>query len=311
METPKTELNKKYLLVIAGPTAVGKTELSVRIAQHFNTVILNADSRQVYKELQIGTAKPTEQEMADVTHYFVGNLSLSEEYNAGKFEKDALQLLQKLFKIHDIVILSGGSGMYIDAVCNGLDDLPKVSKEVRLQLEKELQTKGLPSLLIELEEKDPEYFKQVDKANPRRVTRALELIRESGEKYSELRKSLAKPRFFTTIKIGLHREREELYERINLRMDQMLDAGLFEEAKKYLSYKQTNALQTVGYKEIYGFLDGAYNWEETVRLLKRNTRRFAKRQMTWFRKDDSYTWFHPKQIKEIIEHIKEQIETAN
>jgi len=307
MELTEAKKQRKYLLVIAGPTAVGKTALSVKIAQHFNTVVINADSRQIYKELQIGTAKPTLAEMEGIKHYFVDCLSLSEDYNAGKFEKDALMLLEKSFKKHDLVVLSGGSGMYIDAVCQGLDDFPEVPVEVRAQLEKELKTLGLEVLQKELEKKDPEYYQQIDIHNPRRITRALEIIRSSGEKFSTLRKKHLKERHFKIVKIGLYREREALYQRINKRMDQMLSEGLLDEAKSVESFKHTNALQTVGYKEIYGYLAGEYDWEETVRLLKRNTRRFAKRQMTWFRKDQGYTWFHPDQENEIIEHTETQI----
>jgi tRNA dimethylallyltransferase len=308
MKRPLNTPNTKYLLVIAGPTAVGKTALSVKIAHYYNTVILNADSRQLYKELQIGTARPTSKDMDGIRHFFTGNLSLSEDYNAGKFEKDALQVLSEQFTDKDLVVLSGGSGMYIDAVCQGFDEMPVISQELRNTLENELTTKGLPILAEELKQKDPNYYKQADIYNPRRVTRALEVIRSTGKKFSELRKKQAKKRPFSIIKIGLHRNREELYERINLRMDMMLQQGLLNEARKFDHLKKNNALQTVGYKEIYGFLNGEYDWDETVRLLKRNTRRFAKRQMTWFRKDPAYHWFHPEQEKDILEHIKRRIE---
>jgi len=299
----------KYLIVIAGPTGVGKTALSVKLARQFNTIILNADSRQLYKELQIGTARPTLQEMQGIPHYFTGNLALSQDYNAGKFEKDALQVLSKQFLKYDLIILSGGSGMYIDAVCKGFDEMPSIPEAIRESVEIDLKKHGLNKLAEELNKKDPEYYKVVDIHNPRRVSRALEIIRSSGKKYSDFRKAKSKIRPFKIIKIGLQREKEALYERINHRMDLMIAQGLLEEAQKYISFRAKNALQTVGYKEIYEFLDGAYDWNETVRLLKRNSRRFAKRQMTWFRKDPEYTWFHPEQEKEIVEHIEKKIET--
>lgn len=308
-EKPSMYHKTKNLIVIAGPTAVGKTALSVKLAKLFKTVILNADSRQFYKELQIGTAKPTLQEMEGIPHYFTGNLSLSQDYNAGKFEKDALQILSEQFLKFDPIILSGGSGMYIDAVCKGFDKMPVVSEAVRASVAFDLSKHGLTKLTKELEKNDPEYYHSVDVHNPRRVSRAIEIIRSSGKKYSDFRKAKSKIRTFNIIKVGLQRGREELYERINQRMDLMLAQGLFEEAKAYIGFREKNALQTVGYKEIYEFLNGTYDWDETVRLLKRNSRRFAKRQMTWFRKDPEYTWFHPEQEKEIFEHIEKKIET--
>ncbi|UZR92631.1 tRNA (adenosine(37)-N6)-dimethylallyltransferase MiaA [Chondrinema litorale] len=307
----EANFQKNYLVVIVGPTAVGKTELTVNLAKQFDAEVLNADSRQIYKELSIGTARPTHEEMGDIKHYFTGILSLSENYNAGKFEKDALEILYKIYKNKNIAFLSGGSGLYIDAVCKGFDELPTVLPEIRTALETEWKNNGLENLVNELKEKDLAYAQKVDSQNPHRIIRALEIIRSTGKTYSSFRQSNLKERPFKTIKVGLSREREKLYNRINLRMDKMLEAGLVEEAKKYIQYRDCNALQTVGYKEIYDYFDGNYEWDEAVRLLKRNTRRFAKRQMTWFRRDNEISWFHPSQEKEISLYIKENIEKDN
>ncbi|MBT32291.1 MAG: tRNA (adenosine(37)-N6)-dimethylallyltransferase MiaA [Thalassobius sp.] len=307
----EANFQKNYLVVIVGPTAVGKTELTVNLAKQFDAEVLNADSRQIYKELSIGTARPTPEEMDNVTHYFTGILSLSENYNAGKFEKDALEILHKIYEDKNIAFLSGGSGLYIDAVCKGFDELPAVSPEIRTTLENEWKNNGLENLVNELKQKDAEYAEQVDLHNPHRIIRALEIIRSTGKTYSSFRQSNLKTRPFKTIKVGLNREREELYNRINLRMDNMLEAGLVEEAREYIQFRDCNALQTVGYKEIYEYFDGKYDWDEAVRLLKRNTRRFAKRQMTWFRRDNEINWFHPSQEKEISQYIKESIEKDN
>ncbi|HSI91166.1 MAG TPA: tRNA (adenosine(37)-N6)-dimethylallyltransferase MiaA, partial [Adhaeribacter sp.] len=292
MENPA---KSKFLIVVAGPTAVGKTDLSIRLAKHFKTVILSADSRQFFRELNIGTAKPTPEEQQGVTHYFIDSHSISEEYNAGQFEADALELLDRVFKEKDVAILTGGSGLYVRALCEGMDEMPEVAPEIREELNRKLETEGLETLCQQLEKLDPEYFAQVDKANPQRVVRALEVCMASGKPYSFFRNQQRKPRPFGIIKIGLTRPREELYQRIDLRMDQMLAQGLLEEAKSLLPYRQHNALQTVGYTEIFGFLDGEYDWEEAVRLLKRNSRRYAKRQLTWFRKDPDFTWFEASQ----------------
>ena len=304
MENPA---KSKFLIVVAGPTAVGKTDLSIRLAQHFKTVILSADSRQFFRELNIGTAKPTPEEQQGVTHYFIDSHSISEEYNAGQFEADALELLDRVFKEKDVAILTGGSGLYVRALCEGMDEMPEVAPEIREELNRKLETEGLETLCQQLEKLDPEYFAQVDKANPQRVVRALEVCMASGKPYSFFRNQQRKPRPFGIIKIGLTRPREELYQRIDLRMDQMLAQGLLEEAKSLLPYRQHNALQTVGYTEIFGFLDGEYDWEEAVRLLKRNSRRYAKRQLTWFRKDPEFTWFEASQENEILTFIEARI----
>ncbi|KAA9332708.1 tRNA (adenosine(37)-N6)-dimethylallyltransferase MiaA [Adhaeribacter soli] len=297
----------KFLIVIAGPTAVGKTDLSIRLAKHFDTVILSADSRQFFREMHIGTAKPTPEEQQGVKHYFIDSHSISEEYNAGQFEADALEILDRVFQEKDIAILVGGSGLYVRALCEGMDEMPEVASEIRESLNKRLEEEGLEVLVQELEKLDPEYYAQVDKANPQRVVRALEVCLASGKPYSWFRSQQKKERPFQIIKIGLARDREELYQRIDLRMDLMLKQGLLEEAKALLPYKNHQALQTVGYSEIFDFLEGKYDWEETVRLLKRNSRRYAKRQLTWFRKDQGFKWFEASQENEILAYIEAEM----
>lgn len=294
----------KTLIVIAGPTAVGKTDLSIRLARHFNTVILSADSRQFYREMSIGTAKPSPEEMQGIPHFFIDSHNITEEYNAGQFEADALTVLEQVFKEKNVAILVGGSGLYVRALCEGMDEMPEVPAHLRLELTQRLETEGLATLVAELARRDPEYAQQVDQDNPQRVMRALEVCLASGRPYSFFRNQQKKQRPFRIIKIGLTRNREELYRRIDLRMDQMLQQGLLEEAKRLLPFQHHNALQTVGYSEIFVFLAGTYDWDETVRLLKRNSRRYAKRQLTWFRKDPDFTWFEPSQEMEILHFIE-------
>ncbi|WP_187261970.1 tRNA (adenosine(37)-N6)-dimethylallyltransferase MiaA [Pontibacter beigongshangensis] len=295
-----------YLVVVVGPTAVGKTDLCVQLARHYNTVILSADSRQFYKEMSIGTAKPSQEEQQGVPHYFVDSHSITEEYNAGAYEQDVLQLLEKLYQQHELVILTGGSGLYVRAVCDGMDDMPDASPEIRQQLTDQYAQQGLAPLQEQLQQLDPAYYQQVDPANPQRVIRALEVCLASGQPYSSFRKQQRPERPFHIIRIGLNRDRQELYQRIDQRMDMMLQQGLLEEAKALYPYRHHNALQTVGYKEIFDFMEGATDWEETVRLLKRNSRRYAKRQLTWFNKTPAYTWFHPEQWQEILHFIEQQ-----
>jgi tRNA dimethylallyltransferase len=294
---------------VAGPTAVGKTALCLQLAQEFNTAILSADSRQFYREMNIGTAKPTEQELAQVKHYFINTHSVTQEYSAGDFETDALVVLENLFKKKDIVILTGGSGLYIKALTAGMDAMPAIQPGLREQLQEQLEKNGLSFLLEKLEKADPVYYNQVDKANAQRIIRALEVCISSGQPYSYFRKesSTGRERSFTVLKIGLCRDRAELYHRIDARMDQMLQNGLLEEAKALYPFRQLNALQTVGYKEIFDYLEDYYPWEEAVRLLKRNSRRYAKRQLTWFKKDEEFTWFHPENTAEIIAFIQEHL----
>ncbi|HVD99420.1 MAG TPA: tRNA (adenosine(37)-N6)-dimethylallyltransferase MiaA [Cytophagaceae bacterium] len=300
--------NKKYLIVIAGPTAVGKTALSIRVAQHFHTEILSADSRQFYKEMNIGTAKPSAEELAAVPHHFINTLHITDEYTVGMYEAQALQVLQELYTKHDLVVLTGGSGLFIKTLCEGLDDIPEVAPSIREELNAAFKKNGLETLLEELKEKDPDYYETVDRGNPVRIIRALEICRGTGKPFSSFRTSNKKERFFTTIKIALDRPREELYKRIDLRMDQMLAEGLVEEAKNLYQYKNKNALQTVGYSEVFDFLDGLYDAEEMERLLKRNSHHYAKRQLTWFRKDKEYHWFLPGQEERIFSFIESQIQ---
>jgi len=299
----------KLLIVVTGPTAVGKTALCLRLAQEFNASIVSADSRQFYREMNIGTAKPLEQELAQVKHYFINTHSVTEEYSAGDFEEDALAVLGNIFKDNDTAILTGGSGLYIKAVIEGMDAMPETQSGLREQLQEELERKGLPFLLDKLQQGDPVYYAQVDRANAQRIIRALEVCISSGQPYSNFRKAAttSQERPFTILKIGLCRDRAELYHRIDARMDKMLQNGLLEEAKALYSFRHHNALQTVGYKEIFDFLENSYSWEEAVRLLKRNSRRYAKRQLTWFKKDKEFIWFHPENTAEIIAYIQERL----
>ena len=291
----------KHLVVVVGPTAVGKTGLSIELAKKLKCEIISCDSRQFYKELSIGTAKPTLQEMDGVKHHFIDSHSIQEQYDVGQFEKDVLELLNN--HDNDTMIMVGGSGLFVNAVLYGLDQFPETSPETRKKLNDQYEKQGLVPLLEELEKLDPEYFEEVDKANPQRVLRALEVCRESGKPYSSFRTKEKKERSFNYTIIGLEMEREALYERINQRMDLMLSQGLEAEAKAVEAYKHLNALQTVGYSEVYGFLEGRYDKEEMTRLLKRNSRRYAKRQMTWFRRNEEIKWFHPQDKEEILAYI--------
>lgn len=292
------------VIVIAGPTAVGKTDLCIRLAKKLDCEIISADSRQFFKELSIGTAKPSVAEMKGVKHHFIDFISIKEEFSAGKFEIATLELLPKVFKKNQRVIITGGSGLYIQAVCQGMNDIPLIDMKFREELYEELAAHGLDPLLEELNIKDPLYYEKVDKNNPQRIIRALEVCRGTGEPYSHFRTDVKMERNFHQIKIGLNREREELFDRINLRVDQMIADGLVDEVKGLLDYRSVNALKTVGYKEIFAYLDGDYDLKEAIRLLKRNTRRYAKRQLTWFKKDEEYAWFHPDEFYELLNFIE-------
>ena len=290
--TPTAADPRPVLLTIAGPTAVGKTALCVQLAQQFQTEIVSADSRQFFRELSIGTAKPTPAEMQGVPHHFIDSHSINEDYSAGRFATDCLDVLTELFQKHPLVILTGGSGLYVQAVTDGLDELPSVPPEVRAQLHAELAAHGLPHLVAELAETDPVAHGRIDQQNPQRVVRALEITRATGRPFSSFhtQSEPAENPLFRNVKVALTREREALYQRINQRVEHMLAAGLLTEARGLLPYRHHHALQTVGYQEIFGFLDGAYDWAEAVRLLQRNTRRYAKRQLTWLRRDAAYEW---------------------
>ncbi|WP_216726591.1 tRNA (adenosine(37)-N6)-dimethylallyltransferase MiaA [Hymenobacter siberiensis] len=283
---------RPVLLTIAGPTAVGKTALCVQLAQQFHTEIVSADSRQFFRELSIGTAKPTHTEMQGVPHHFIDSHSITEDYSAGRFATECLAVLGNLFQKHPLVIFTGGSGLYVQAVTDGLDELPGVPPEVRAQLHAELAAHGLPHLVAELAETDPVAHARIDQQNPQRVVRALEITRATGRPFSSFHTAGPPPEnpLFRNVKVALTREREALYQRINLRVEHMQAAGLLAEVKSVLPYRHHHALQTVGYQEIFGFLDGDYDWPEAVRLLQRNTRHYAKRQMSWLRRDPAYQW---------------------
>jgi len=295
---------EKYLIVLAGPTAVGKTELSIQLAQALKTVIISADSRQFFRELNIGTAKPSQNELAGAEHFFINSHSISEVYSAGDFERDVLKLLSELFEKHDQVILTGGSGFYIKAVTEGLDFLPQPAPGLRESLTKRLADEGLSTLQKEIAGVDPVFAASGEFVNPQRVVRALEVFQTTGRPISDYQQKSLSQRPFKQILLALDRERSELYKRIDLRMDIMLEQGLVEEARQLEPYRNHHALQTVGYKEVYGFLDGLYNEAEMVRLLKQNSRRYAKRQLTWFRHQGDFKWFNPGEIDAILNYIK-------
>ena len=293
------------LFVLLGPTAVGKTTLSLKVAKLLGSPIINCDSRQIYKNLSIGTAAPTEEQLQEVKHYFVKILELQEYYSAAQYETDVIQLLNQLRLSHDNLLLSGGSMMYIDAVCNGIDDIPTVDSEIREQLKKRLQTEGLEPLRNELRLLDPEYYKIVDLKNPKRIVHALEICYTSGKPYFSFRINEKKERPFQIIKIGLRRDRNDLFDRINRRVDMMMEEGLLEEAQKLYPLRHLNALNTVGYKELFLHFDGKWDLSLAIEKIKKNTRDYAKKQMTWFAHDNNIHWFSPDNEKEIINFISE------
>ena len=301
----------KTLIVITGPTAVGKTALCLDIAQHFGIPVINADSRQIYKELKIGTASPTIEQMRRVPHYFVGSLSLHDYYSASLFEQQVLEILQREFEHSDYALLTGGSMMYIDAVCNGIDDIPTVDDATRELLKSRLSSEGLEPLVEELRRLDPEYYEIVDKQNPRRVVHGLEICLMTGKTYTSFRKREKKERPFRIVKIGLNRDREELYNRINQRVDQMMTDGLLDEAQRLYPMRHMNALNTVGYKEMFAYIDGTWTLEEAVERIKGNTRRYARKQLTWYKKDEQIRWFHPDEIEQIYSYISQDYEQQN
>lgn len=292
------------LLVILGPTGVGKTELSLRVAEHFGSPILSSDSRQLYKDLPIGTAAPTAEQLQRVPHYLVGTLSLTDYYSASRFEEEALQLLDTLFQTHPVVMMTGGSMMYIDAICKGIDEMPTVTPEIRKAVYDQFEREGLSPLLAELQAADPLHYQEVDRNNYKRVLHAVEICRQTGRPYSDYRTHTPKQRPFRILKIGLNRDRDILCERINRRVDQMMADGLLEEARRVYPYRQLNALNTVGYKELFRYFDGEWSLETAVEKIKRNTRVYARKQMTWFKRDTEIRWFHPEEEKEILTYIQ-------
>lgn len=293
----------KTLFVIVGPTGVGKTSLCLKVAEHLNTVIINADSRQVFKEIPVGTAAPTKDERKSIRHFFVGNLHINEYYNASKYEQDVLKLLNILFKYKDNVIMSGGSMMYVDAVCKGIDDIPSVDDNIRKTLQERFDKEGLSGISKELALLDPDYYAIVDKNNHKRIIHALEICLSTGKPYSSFRKNTTKERPFRIIKIGLNMDRQRLYERIDLRVEQMIHDGLIQEALNVYEYKNLNALNTVGYKETFEYLDGFCTLDNAIFRIKSNTHKYCRKQLTWFRRDPNIHWFSPDNIEEIINYI--------
>lgn len=295
----------KKLIVITGPTAVGKTDLCMQVARHYDIPIVNADSRQLYRELPIGTAAPTAEQQQAVRHYFVGTLGIDDYYSASMYEQQVMTLLPQLFADSDYALLSGGSMMYIDAVCNGIDDIPTVDDQTRSLMKQRLADEGLEALVEELRRLDPEHYEIVDRRNPRRVVHALEICHMTGRTYTSFRTAHKKQRPFQIVKIGLNRPREELYARINRRVDLMMEQGLEEEARRMFPHKGVNALNTVGYKELFDYFEGRWSLNEAVERIKGNTRRYARKQLTWFRRDQSMRWFHPDQSEQIKTYIEE------
>ena len=291
------------LIVITGPTAVGKTQLTLELAKHYGIPVINADSRQIYKELKIGTASPTEEQLKQVRHYFVGSKSINEYYNASMYEQEVMQLLESLFTTSPVQMLSGGSMMYIDAVCNGIDDIPTIREDIRTEMKRRYQEEGLEALCEDLKKLDPEHYETVDRQNYRRVIHALEICYQTGKIYTSFRKQMKKERPFKIVKIGLNRNREELYKRINQRVDDMMAQGLLDEARAMTPYREVNALNTVGYKELFDYMDERWSLEEAVERIKGNTRRYARKQLTWYKRDENIRWFHPDQQQEILNYI--------
>lgn len=292
-----------FLIILLGPTGVGKTELSLRIAEHFSSPIISSDSRQLYKDLPIGTAAPTAEQMARVQHYLVGTLSLTDYYSASNFEEDVITLLGKLHQTHPAVVMTGGSMMYIDAVTKGIDDIPTVTPEIRSTIYKQYETEGLTPILEELKKADPIHYEEVDRSNYKRVIHAVEICRMTGKPYSSFRTNTKKERPFRIIQVGLNREREELYERINRRVDQMMADGFLEEARRVFPYRNLNSLNTVGYKELFNYLDGTWTLDFAIEKIKRNSRVYARKQMTWFKRDTEIKWFHPDEEKAILAYL--------
>ena len=298
---------KKTLIVVLGPTGVGKTKTSIAIARHLEIPIINADSRQIFGEIAIGTAAPTQEEQALAKHFFVGTHQLHDYYSASLYEQDALSLINDLFCHNDVALLSGGSMMYIDAVCNGIDDIPTVDGKTREWMKQRLVSEGLPALVEELHRLDPEHYEIVDRQNPRRVVHALEICHMTGRTYTSFRTNTRKHRPFSILKIGLNRPREELYERINLRVDQMMADGFLDEAQRLYPQRHLNALNTVGYKELFQYLDGTWTLTEAIERIKGNTRRYMRKQLTWFKRDDTIQWFSPEPISDILCYIDQKL----
>lgn len=306
--TEKNHLtNNHTLIVLLGPTGVGKTDLSILLAESLHTDIISADSRQLYADLQIGTAAPSAEQLAKVRHHFVGTLQLNDYYSAARYEEEVMQLLEEMFKEKEVAILTGGSMLYIDAVCKGIDDIPNIPDEIRTMMHQRYNEEGLDALRRELKLLDPEYYQQVDLKNPKRIIHALEICYTTGGTYSSLRTKPHKERPFNIIKIGLCREREELYQRINERVDQMMENGLLDEVRRLYPFRTNNSLNTVGYKELFNYLDNTWTLPFAVEKIKQNTRIYSRKQMTWFKHDHEIQWFHPNEEKEIMDFIQSKI----
>ncbi|KJF42499.1 tRNA (adenosine(37)-N6)-dimethylallyltransferase MiaA [Draconibacterium sediminis] len=297
----------KTLVVITGPTGIGKTEVSIKVAQHFNAEIVSADSRQIFRELNIGTAVPSKEELAAVPHHFIQSHSVEENYNASRYETEAMELIDKLFQQKDVLLLVGGSMLYIDAICKGIDIMPDADPEVRAALKNQLEEEGLEGLRLQLKTLDPEYYKKVDLKNPNRIIHALEISIQTGKPYSSFRSDTPKERPFQIIKIALNCDRQVLHNRINLRVDKMMEAGLEAEARSVYHKKHLNSLNTVGYQELFAYFNGEIPREKAIELIKRNSRRYARKQITWFRRDEAVKWFEPTDTAEIIAWINTQI----
>ncbi len=297
----------KFLIVLIGPTGIGKSKLAIKLAQHLQTEIISSDSRQIFRELSIGTAVPGQKELKTIPHHFIHSHSIHDYYNASKFEIEALNKIDELFNAHSSVVMTGGSMLYIDAVCKGIDDLPTVDPKLRKELIEDFEKNGIEHLRLQLKKLDPVYYEQVDLKNPKRLLHALEICLMTGKPYSSFRTENIKERPFKIIKIGLNMDREKLYDRINNRVDQMIVEGLEEEARKVYEHRTLNSLNTVGYKELFAYFDGETTFEKAIELIKRNTRHYARKQLTWFRKDQEIKWFQPEQEKEIIEWLSTEL----
>ena len=297
----------KTLLVLLGPTGVGKTDLSIGIAKAFGTEIISCDSRQIYKEMRIGTAVPSSGQLAAVRHHFIQTISVHDYYNSWQFEVQALERIRELFQEKEVVLMTGGSMLYIDAVCKGIDDIPTVTPEIRDALYMQFETEGLAPILAELKEADPVHYEEVDRNNYKRVIHAVEICRMTGKPYSSFRTNIKKERPFRIIKVGLNRDRDELCDRINQRVDLMMSEGLLEEARRAYPFRHLNSLNTVGYKELFNYFSGEWTLDLAVEKIKRNSRVYARKQMTWFKRDPEITWFHPDETEAIFTHLSQQI----
>lgn len=307
MATTITTMSTKTLIVVVGATGSGKTDLSLRLATHFSAPILSTDSRQLYRGIPIGTAQPTAEQLAAVEHHFIASHDLTDNFNCGEYEVQALARLEELFRKHNTVVAVGGSGLYIQALCEGMDDLPQADEALRQSLVERLQNEGIESLAADLQRLDPDYYEQVDRCNPSRILRAVEVCMQTGKPYSSLRTGERRKRDFNIVKVGIEWEREALYDRINRRVDMMIDEGLEAEARAVYPLRHLNSLQTVGYREMFDYFDGTTTREEAIELIKRNSRRYAKRQMTWFRRDSEIRWFSPEEFDLMVDFLEQSI----